>query len=90
MLFVYINTDIEENTPVMELFGLEKEDLPILRLISLEVDDMVKYKPNFEEINTGNIVQFTTSYLEGKLEPHLNSQKLPEDWNRNPVKILGG
>jgi len=89
VIFVLIDIDVDENERVLEFFGLQKTDAPTLRLISLGTD-MVKYKPEANEISSSVISQFVQDFFEKKLRPHLLSQEAPADWDSKPVKVLVG
>ncbi|XP_042204446.1 protein disulfide-isomerase-like isoform X1 [Homarus americanus] len=87
VLFVTINTDEEDHSRILEFFGMKKEEVPGLRIIKLE-EDMAKYKPESYDLSESALVSFVQSFLDGKLRQHLLSQEIPEDWEKEPVKVL--
>ncbi|XP_022093541.1 protein disulfide-isomerase 2-like [Acanthaster planci] len=89
MLFVLINTDVETNARITEFFAIAKDSLPTMRIIVLS-DDMKKYMPESTDMTVETIKKFVDDYKEGKLKPHLKSEEIPEDWDKEPVKVLVG
>merc|ERR1712190_663125 len=87
MLFVTINTDEEDHKRILEFFGITESELPTYRAIKLG-EDMAKYKPEDDKFE--NAEQFVTDFMEGKLKQHLMSQEIPEDWDKEGVKVLVG
>merc|ERR1712193_587348 len=87
MLFVTINTDEEDHKRILEFFGITESELPTYRAIKLG-EDMAKYKPEDDKFE--NAEQFVTDFMDGKLKQHLMSQEIPEDWDKEGVKVLVG
>lgn len=89
VIFVHIDSDVDENERIMEFFGLKKADTPTIRLITLG-QDMNKFKPESSELTAAVISQFVQDFFDKKIRPHLLTQDVPEDWDAEPVKVLVG
>eukprot|EP00096_Caligus_rogercresseyi_P001530 TRINITY_DN124_c0_g1_i1.p1 TRINITY_DN124_c0_g1~~TRINITY_DN124_c0_g1_i1.p1 ORF type:complete len:492 (-),score=225.60 TRINITY_DN124_c0_g1_i1:564-2039(-) len=89
MLFVTIDTDEEDHKRILEFFGVKEEELPTMRLIKLE-EDMSKFRPDVEELTESNIKSFIKSFFDGTLKQHLLTEEIPEDWDKEEVKVLVG
>jgi len=67
---------------------MKKDEVPAARLIKL-AEEMAKYKPKTQVLESeSEMRQFVQDFLDDKLKQHLLSQDLPEDWDKNPVKVL--
>merc|ERR1712111_232424 len=53
-------------------------------------EDMAKYKPPTAAIDEEAIRAFVKGYLDGTLKQHLLSEEIPEDWDKEAVKVLVG
>ena len=89
VLFVTVNADEEDHKRILEFFGMKEDEVPGMRLIRLE-EDMAKYKPASAEITEDNVRKFVKDFLDGKLKQHLLSEDIPEDWDKESVKVLVG
>jgi len=89
VLFIYINIDDEDNARILEFFGLKAEQCPAVRYINLG-EDMTKYKPEKDDLDSAYIKEFVQGVLDGKQKPHLMSEEVPADWDSKPVKVLVG
>merc|ERR1712086_873527 len=87
MLFVTINTDEEDHKRILEFFAIKDEELPTFRAIKLG-EDMAKFKPADDTIETANVKSFVGEFLEGKLKQHLMAEDIPEDWDKEESRFL--
>merc|ERR1712061_584739 len=88
-MFVTINTDEEDHKRILEFFGIVDSELPTFRAIRLG-EEMAKFKPEDDSVTAENVEKFVSDFQEGKLKQHLMSEEIPEDWDKEPVKVLVG
>merc|ERR1712154_162068 len=89
MLFVTINTDEEDHKRILEFFGITDSELPTFRALKLG-EDMAKFKPADDTIESANVKTFVADFLAGNLKQLLMSEEVPEDWDATGVKVLVG
>lgn len=66
-LFIYIDIDNDDNARILEFFGLKKEETPAMRFITLG-EDMTKYKPETDGLDTKSVETFVQKVLDGKMK----------------------
>lgn len=67
VLFVTIDTDVEDHERIMEFFGLKKAEVPEMRLIKLE-EEMTKFKPPTKDLDQETIQKFVQGVLDGSIK----------------------
>ncbi|KAJ6655939.1 hypothetical protein lerEdw1_004524 [Lerista edwardsae] len=87
VLFVLVDVG-GEGAPLLLYFGLRGSDTPALRFVTIETN--AKYRLAPEGLTAAAISAFCLDVLGGRIQPHLSSQEMPEDWDKRPVKTLVG
>uniref|UniRef100_A0A8C3XJ70 protein disulfide-isomerase n=1 Tax=Chelydra serpentina TaxID=8475 RepID=A0A8C3XJ70_CHESE len=87
VLFVLIDVN-GEGAQVLQYFGLKSHEAPTMRFINVETNK--KYRMATDEFATQAVGSFAQAVLDGKVQPHLMSEEVPEDWDKHPVKVLVG
>ena len=71
-----------------EYCGITEDNIPKIFIIQAENETPKKYEMN-EEINKENIMNFINNWSEGKLEPFIRSEPIPDNNNNTLVKLVG-
>ncbi|KAM6423822.1 protein disulfide-isomerase A2 [Liasis olivaceus] len=87
VLFVLVDVN-GEGASVLQYFGLKGHDAPALRFINIEANK--KYRLATEGLTVHSLHIFCQEVLEGKIQPHLMSEEISNDWDKKPVKVVVG
>ncbi|XP_040001067.1 protein disulfide-isomerase [Xiphias gladius] len=88
ILFVWVNVDEPRNGRLMEYFRVRDLEAPLIRMVNLT--DHVTYHLPSDTLDVETIKKFCQSYLDGKAKPKMQSELIPEGWDKKPVKELVG
>ncbi|KHJ46898.1 protein disulfide isomerase [Trichuris suis] len=88
VMFVIMDAKSRSVRHILEYFHLDRSDLPEIRLVNLTMEPFKKYRPEFELVTVDKLKNFVQSYLNGILKPYYFSQRLPDDWETKPIKVL--
>ncbi|KAL1479124.1 hypothetical protein MTO96_052115, partial [Rhipicephalus appendiculatus] len=91
---LFVSVDVEENSEhvVMKLFDTNYK-VPTQRFVDFENIEELEYyqfKPETNSLKAEDIKTFVQGVLDGRIKPDLLSQDLPDDWDKNPVKVVVG
>merc|ERR1712226_1656038 len=81
----YIIEFSDENAP--KIFG---GAIKTHALFFCKVDEAENMLAEFAEFTEGNFATFVQEVLDGKVQRHLMTEEVPEDWDKEPVKVLVG
>ncbi|XP_077575781.1 protein disulfide-isomerase isoform X1 [Stigmatopora nigra] len=88
ILFVLVDVSELRNGRMMEYFRVRAYEAPLVRLVNLT--NHVTYQLPSVVMDVNSIEEFCQNYLEGKAKPKMQSEPIPEGWDKSPVKELVG
>ncbi|XP_068583792.1 protein disulfide-isomerase A2 [Cebidichthys violaceus] len=87
MLFVVIDVAAALSN-VLNYFGVSEKDAPTARLIDMETGK--KFSIATGDLSINSLRQLCQDVADGTAKPYYRSEEIPEDWNKEPVKVLVG
>lgn len=86
--FLLLNNADDSSDAFRAFFDLKKSNKTLMRMFHYG-GDFPTFKPENEtDFNPATLSAFVQNVLDGKVKPYVESQDLPDDWNKKPVKIL--
>lgn len=86
---VHIDIENDSHERILSFFGIKKEECPTYRVIELD-DAVVKFKPETVMFTFDAMKSFISDAIDRKIKPYLQTEEIPDDWDKGPVKVLVG
>jgi len=87
--FVIVDASEAGNNNVLQFFGIKPDQLPMSALF--EMDSNSKYLREAKKAaDSKEVLETMKKYFAGEIEKTLKTEEIPEDWDKEPVKVLVG
>ncbi|XP_071360779.1 protein disulfide-isomerase A2 [Trachinotus anak] len=87
MLFIVIDVT-EAVSHVLNYFGVSEKDAPTVRIINMDTEK--KFNIAAGDLTENSLRQTCQEVVDGTAKPYYRTEEIPEDWNKEPVKVLVG
>uniref|UniRef100_G3PX45 protein disulfide-isomerase n=1 Tax=Gasterosteus aculeatus aculeatus TaxID=481459 RepID=G3PX45_GASAC len=87
MLFVRIDVSSALSN-VLNYFGVSEKDAPTVRLINMETEK--KFSIAADDLTLDSLRRLCQDVVAGTAKPYYRTEEIPEDWDKEPVKVLVG
>jgi hypothetical protein len=88
VIFTYIDANVKMNQEILDDFKIKNDTLPQFRIMSLLTNSTML--PNNNTISRAHFEEYVQEFFDMLGRPYFKSADLPEDWDKNPVKVLVG
>merc|ERR1711935_140495 len=89
VVFAYVDVNEKSNAQVTKFFGIDASMVPMYTLFEMESSSKYMSDKN-TAAETEAVTKMVEKYFAGELEKTLKSEDIPENWDKEPVKVLVG
>ncbi len=86
VIFTYIDANKKVNNELLDDFKIKNDTLPQFRIMSLLTNSTIL--PNNNTISRAHFEEYLQEFFDILDKPYYKSADLPQDWDKNPVKVL--
>lgn len=86
---LFVTIDVTESVShVLDYFGVTEQDVPTSRIVNITSGK--KFAIPSGDLSAKSLEELCREVLEGSASAYFKSEEIPEDWDKNPVKVLVG
>ena len=87
--FVVVDASDAPNANVLQFFGVKKDQLPMAAIFEMDSNSKYLREAN-QAADSKEVLETMKKYFNGEIEKTMKTEEIPEDWDKEPVKVLVG